>query len=408
MKLKSNLNLYIIIILVFALRFTLSLLPSFEYDENAYRIWSQRLVEKGPSQFYSTEFFTNNPLGGLYAFWLMGFLKSNFLPDLSYSSKSFDFLLKLPANIADIISAIIIFMLIKKRLGQNWALAGFLMYSLNPAIFFNSSVWGQYDGLSTLFLLISGVSILIKKIPEFAAASFAVAWVIKPQAIAFAPVLVLLIILTTKPSRWFFSTIASFLTALILYLPFFPANPIHGLIYVNQSSAGLFDCTSCFAFNFWGIFGNWLSDRKLFLSIPLLFWGIFLFSLSLLVLFFSKPFSVKFKLPYIYLTIALSIFAFFTLLTRMHERYLFPFFIFFLLAGIFMKSRLLLFFYFLISILHIYNLYIPYTYYNNQLKIATFLSNNLSQYTYIFSLVSTAVFIFLYIYYLIKIRQKTK
>lgn len=155
-------------------------------------------------------------------------------------------------------------------------------------------------------------------------------------------------------------------------------------------------------------FGNWSSDLKLFFGVPLLFWGIFLSALALLILLFSKPFFIKFKPPYFYLTAALAIFTFFTLLTRMHERYLFPFFAFFLLAAILMRSRRLLVFYLIMSILHTLNLYTPYTYYNNQLHITTFPPNNLSQYITQFSFLSTIILAYLYIYYLLKIVKNSR
>lgn len=399
LKNKFFSNILFLATIAFIIRILISTFPSFEYDESAYRIWSARLVEKGPTQFYSTEFFTNNPLGGLYTFWFMGLLKSIFLPDLSFFSKNFDLLLKLPANIADIISALLIFTLIKKRLGQKWAMAGFLMYALNPALIFNSSVWGQYDGLSTLFLIISSFLISIKKVPEVAALSFATALVIKPQTIFFAPAFVFLVLLTTKPLKWFSSLLIFLITILVLYLPFFPTNPVYGLFYVNRNSADLFNCTTCFAFNFWGIFGNWQNDLQNFISIPLVFWGVMLLLATLVPILFLKPFALRFKPQYFYLTSAISIMAFFMLLTRMHERYLFPFFPFLLLATIMLKSRILIGFYAFISVVHLLNLYIPYAYYNNLAKVTNLPVNYLIDNFRIFSLMSFLCFILLLFYY---------
>lgn len=407
LKSKSSANIIFLLASTLAIRILLSNLPSFEYDESAYRIWSARLVEKGPAQFYSAQFFTNNPLGGLYAFWVMGFLKSILLPDLSFFSRSFDLLLKLPANIADILSAALIFAIIKKRLAQKWATAGFLLYALNPALIFNSAIWGQYDGLSVLFLLLSIFLVLIKKIPEFATLSFAAALVIKPQTVFLAPAFILLILLTMKPLRWLSSLLAFVTTTLVLYLPFFPTNPAYGLLYVNRNSASLFNCTTCFAFNFWGIFGNWSSDLNLFLRIPLVYWGVFLSALTLLILFFSKPFLIKFKSPYFYLTIAISIMAFFMLLTRMHERYLFSFFPFLLLAAIMLKSKILIVFYIFISTLHLLNLYLPYAYYNNLAKVTNLPVNNLINNFQIFSFISFLSFILLTFYYLFYVKQNS-
>lgn len=409
MMLKNNLfsSIVLLVIITFTIRTLISISPSFEYDESAYRSWSARLVEKGPAQFYSAQFFTNNPLGGLYAFWVMGFLKSIFLPNLSFFSKNFDLLLKLPANIADLISAVLIFTLIIKQNGQKWATAGFLMYALNPALIFNSSVWGQYDGLATLFLLISSFMILNKKVPELAALSFATALVIKPQTIFFAPILLLLTLLTTKPLRWISSLLIFLITTLALYWPFFPNNPIYGLLFVNQNSAGLFNCTTCFAFNFWGIFGNWQNDLQNFINIPLVFWGAILLGLALIPILFLKSFSAKFKAPSVYLTAAVSIMAFFMLLTRMHERYLFSFFPFLLLAAVMLKSKILIVFYIFISTLHLLNLYLPYAYYNNLAKVTNLPVNNLINNFQLFSFISFLSFILLTFYYLFYVKQNS-
>lgn len=391
-------HILLIILATVIIRLFLSTLPSFEYDESAYRIWSARLVEKGPAQFYSKEFFTNNPLGGLYAFWAMGHIKTTFIPNLSFYSKDFDILLKLPSNLADIATGIIIYLLIKRNTyNKRWAIAGYLLYTLNPAIIFNSSVWGQYDGISTLFLLFATYAILIKKMPELSSLFFATAWAIKPQAIFFAPALIVLILLTQKPISWFTSAVTALLTTIIIYLPFFPNNPISGLIYVNTNSATLFNCTTCFAFNFWGIFGNWQNDLQTFAGIPLVFWGVILLLNAIIPILFLKPLIQKYKSPHFYLISAISMMAFFMLLTRMHERYFFPSLPFLLLSGIILRSKILISFYIFMSFLHLFNLYLPYAYYNHFPSVFfSFLLQNFSN----FAFISFLGFILLFIYYI--------
>lgn len=390
----------IIIVITIVIRLSLSILPSFEYDQSAYRNWSARLVEFGPSKFYSNEVFTNNPLGGLYMFWLVGLAKNYLLPDLSFFSKNYDILLKLPANAADIISGFIIYLLIKKVANKKWAIIGYLMYILNPALIFNSSIWGQYDGLATLFLLISTYMILIKKGPELSFVSFATAWTIKPQAIFFAPVLLLLTLSSLKPFRWLTTITAFLITILIIYFPFFRANPLEGVLYVNNNSANLFNCTTCFAFNFWGIFGNWQEDVQKFIGIPFLIWGVILLIMTFIPIFFSKSIIAKFKPSYFYLTSAISIMACFIFLTRMHERYLFPLFPFLLLAAISFRSKILITLYIFMSGLHLLNLYIPYAYYNNFLKITNLPVNILMNNFNIFSTISFFSFVLFFIYFL--------
>lgn len=403
-KLFSNLSFFILI--ASAVRILLISLPSFEYDENAYRVWTARLVELGPAKFYDDKFFTNNPLGGLYVFWVTGIIKDVLFPNLSFFSKSFDPLLKLPANIADIAAAILIYLLIKKYKEQKWATFGFLMYALNPALFFNSAIFGQYDGLAALFLIISTLLLLNKKAPEIAASAFALAIVTKPQTIFFAPVLMFSILLTYRFSRSIFSLFTFLLVVFILYWPFFPNSPILGILYVNQNSANLFNCTTCFAFNFWGIFGNWQKDLQTILNIPLVYWGVILLAITLIPVLLLKPHAKKFKPPFFYLTAAIFAISFFMFLTRMHERYLFSFFPFLLLSAILLKSRFLIGFYIFMSIMHFLNVYLAYAYYNNLLKLTNLPVDILISNFKLFSFVSFLSFIILFKFFLNYVKPK--
>ncbi|MBI3103662.1 hypothetical protein HYZ05_01855 [Candidatus Daviesbacteria bacterium] len=396
-------RLLILSLVLLAVRLTISQLPSFEFDESAYRFWTQRLVENGLSRFYSNDVFTNNPLGIFYFFWLIGWVKEIIFPQINYLSSNFDFFLKIPANIADILSGVIIYLLIRKQVTQKWALLGILAYVLNPAIFFNSSIWGQYDGLSTLFLLLATYAILIKKMPELSTCFMAVAWIIKPQAIAFIPVLALTIFTHSKPFRYLTSVISFFIISILLYFPFFPQNPIFGLFYVNTNSASLFNCTTCFAFNFWQLFGNWKNDLGTFLNIPFIVWGIILYAASLMIILLRKPLFIKFQPPDFYLTSTISILAFFTFLTRMHERYLFPVFAFLLIAALIKNSVKLKIIYLILSIIHFVNLWYVYYYYNyvypdpqfSSFIIYKFLNANYNLFT-LFNLIIFAILILIY------------
>jgi len=371
---KYNLPITKLIIIAFLVRMLASFLPPFEIDQIGWRSWALRMAEVGSANFYSEKTFTDNPPGFLYVFWLIGFIKTTFFLNAT-NNLVFDFLLKLPTNIADILSALIIYKFIKnykaieRKLSERWALIGFMLYALNPVTLFNTSIWGQFDGSATLFLLLALYAFFVKKAPQLATFSFAIAWAIKPQAIALAPFLGLLFLIRTKPSTWISSGIIFILTTLLLYLPFFPNNPFSGIIQVQKAMTRIFSCTTCFAFNFWGVFGNWQDDRNFFQGLTLMNWGIILLALSFIPIFFLKPFKLRFEQPYVYLTSSLSIFAFFSFITRMHERYLFPFFSLFLVSAILLRSKVLLSVYFLISIIHLINVYLSYAYYNKHLAL---------------------------------------
>lgn len=404
-------KLLYLLCLAFVVRIILSFLPAFEYDQNAFRFWSIRLAELGPARFYSEQVFTNNPVGFLYILWAIGSIKTNLLSHsfFSQSNQHYDLLLKLPSNIADLASAVLIYLMIKRKLSERWALLGFTLYAFNPAIISESAIFGQYNGIAVFFLLLSTYSILVKKASGMSSCFAAIAFTFKPQTIVFASLLGLLIILKTKPLEWFHSFFILLVTLLLIYFPFFPTNPLFGLLYVNQNSAVLFNCTTCFSFNFWGIFGNWQNDLQTFITIPYVYWGIIFLFLVLIPILFLKPMSLKLQPPYFYLTAAITIMTFFMLLTRVHERYLFLFFPFLLLAAIMLRSKILIIFYFFMSALYSLNVYVPYAYYNNHLRITSLPVNYLIDHFKFFSLISFLSFILFLIFYLsyVKYNQST-
>ena len=395
-KNMSNLRfspIFWIFIAVFAVRFFLSLLPSYEVDLRVWRYWTNRMIEVGPSKFYSKEIFTDNPPGFLYIFWGVGEIQKFFFPNLQYGSVQSDLLIKLPSNIADLFTGLIIYLIVKKYRSRKTAISGFLLYTLNPAIFFNSSIMGQFDGSAAVFLLFSVYALVERKLPILSTISFAIAWSIKPQAIMVAPVFGLLILKYLKPFQWLITSFVFLISTLLIYLPFFPQNPFYGLYYVNKAMTSIFSCTSCFTFNFWGILGNWKSDLITFLNLPLLYWGLILTFLSLTLIFFIKPFSKRLHIPYLYFTASISIMSSFIFLTRMHERYIFPFFSFFLVAVLLLKSRLLLYFYFIFSAFNFINIYFPYAYYNAQFTTLRLTTDFISKLSENFTLFSAAGFI---------------
>lgn len=377
------------------IRLILSFFPAFEYDQSAFRFWTDRLVEVGPVHFYSSSVFTNNPLGILYFFWLIGFLKSTILSSIIFPS-NIDLFLKLAANAADLATGFLIYKIIKEGLNVRAGNIAASLYIFNPGLTFNSAVWGQYDSVAILFLVLSIYYCLIKKNPVICSIFFSLAWITKPQALEVAPFLFFFFLKNFKPVQWVYSFFSFIATAIIVFLPFFPRNPLYGIYAVNIGSTNLFSCTTCNALNFWGIFGNWKPDTDLFLNIPILYWGFILLAIFLLTIFVLK----KAKGNILYFTISISMLSFFMLLTRMHERYIAYFFPFLLLTAILLKSRIIMGFYIFFSLIFLINLYIPYAYYNNSVKITNLPVNTLFSNFSNFAFISFFGFILLFIYYL--------
>lgn len=382
-------------IIGFIIRLFLSFLPAFESDQNAFRFWTERLVTIGPANFYSYQVFTNNPLGILYFFWLIGVLKTLFLPFLPFTS-SIDPLLKLVANFSDLMIGFLIYKIIKLKINEKLANLAAILYIFNLGLIFNSAIWGQYDSLAILFLVLSVYFCIIKKSSIACATFFSLACITKPQSLQLTPFLILYFVKNFKPLEWLYSILSFIVTALLLFFPFFPQNPFFGIYYVVTGSANLFSCTTCNALNLWGIVMNWQNDMTLFFNIPLLYWGFILLFIALTIIFGLK----KTVGNTLYLTISVSMLAFFMLLTRMHERYLSYSFPFLLLSAILLRSKILLAFYWFFSFIYLLNLYIPYAYYDNLVKITNLPVNDLYNNFRFFSVLSFIGFVLLFIYYL--------
>ncbi len=179
---KRNL---IIPFLIFGLllRLVLALLPGFKIDVDDWFSWALRLNEVGFPNFYSENVFTDYPPGYLYILSALAFIKSFF----QLSSEQFYLLLKLPAIIADITLAYLIYKEVKKTFSEKISLISSFLILFNPAFIFNSSIWGQIDSLFTLTLFLSIYFLQNKKL-KLASLILGLTFLIKPQAIAVFPI----------------------------------------------------------------------------------------------------------------------------------------------------------------------------------------------------------------------------
>lgn len=338
-------------IAVFLLRFLLSFLPSFGADMGAWLGWAGRLTSLGFAKFYSSTVWTEYTPGFLYWLWLVG--KLGWVTPLA---------IKIPVILADIFTGYLIWLLVKK-VNTKLALAAFFFYVLNPVAIFDGSVWGQIDGVLTLFLFLSAYFLIERKNFVWSAFFWAVAFLIKPQAIAIAPVFLLVILLKKFNFKQVLAGLAAaFVTIFVLSLPFFPKNPFLGLPNLVLQMGQYYSYTSLNAFNVWSWVGFWVSDATKFLGISLNIWStVFLLSsiVFALVIFRRKLDS---KANY-YLLFAVLSLGFFVFPTRVHERYLFPFFAFLLTSAGLANSVNLFIVYAVTSVASFLNLYYPYSYY---------------------------------------------
>lgn len=359
-SLQKNLLVYYLILSGFLIRLIFASFPGFHVDTDTFFAWSVRAFDLGLSNFYSKDVWTNYTPGMIYLFYLLGAVRELF----SISDQYFYFVLKLPSIISDLGLAYLIYLVLSKATSKRMALYGLAFCLFNPVLIFNASIWGAFDGFMTLFLFLSVYYLAQKKL-ILASIFFGVSLLVKPQAIAIAPVFVFWLLFTysrkTIVNNFLKLSLPGIIAIFILSLPFFLSNPIFGFLNLFVQMAQDYKANSLFAYNLWGIFGFWIDDSTHLGPLSYQTWGILLlavFWIYFFILFYRK------KISDVYTLATLGFLAFFFLPTRVHERYLFSAIPFLILISVYLKNRVLIICTVLLSLLHTINLYYVYIYYN--------------------------------------------
>ena len=307
-------KVFMILFVALFFRLCLSFFGTLEIDFNTFVAWSQRLVNLPFPDFYKA--WSDYLPGYLYFLFILGKIK-NALPFLPN-----EILYKLPAIFADLISGFLLYRIIKSLKGEKIAFWALFFYLFNPAIFANSSLWGQVDSLTILFSLLS--LYFFSRDLYLSAIFLSIGTAVKIQAALTVIPLLFLFWQKKVPFRKFvFYVLTSFLVFVISFLPFLPFGKTLNefsvfVIERIKQTLGQYPYTSVNAFNFWGLSGFWKPDLNIFPSL-------FAFLILFLVSFFS---FLKFKKTKggEYLILALVFGVSFLFFPRMHERHLLPVF----------------------------------------------------------------------------------
>lgn len=313
--------------------------PPFEIDITAWITWGNRLLSVGPAGFYSDDVFADYAPGYLYITGVLaairGLLPADAPAGLTYA------LFRLPAVICDLVTGWLIFTIVRRRMANAKdtvpATLAAACHVLSPAIVFNSAVWGQIDGVFTL-LIVAALALLLpgrpqestalSGRPEWAVVCYALAFMIKPQSIALAPLIGLFLLLRYPPRRWLAAGAIGLATGFALLVPFFGLRSYVGLVELLTGSVEVYPYTSLFTYNIWGIYGMWRDDTELgFGGLPLRTIGNLLYGAGLLigvVLLWARLRRSRNDDATVWGFATFFAFLPVMVLTRMHERYLFP------------------------------------------------------------------------------------
>ena len=355
-------------------------------DLRLFQMWAAQLAEVGTQLFYDQGQFVDYPPGYLYVLWLTG----------KISATPGYLLLKLPAILADLglawiagtLAARIAPASVRERLPVRAIVAAAVLF--NPAVIALSAVWGQVDAVPALFvlwsllLLFTGAHSLRRDITAFLL--FAVAFSMKPQTSFLLPVMLYALYRRYLHRRDRSELIDGVLSLGLVAAPSLALWAVSGLAFglgpisllrFYQDAASVYPVTSANAFNLWGALGSWRNDSTgdhvmTIAGISALHFGMLLFAAGIVLVLWRVHRAIERGAAEArVLTVGAAVLGLlaYTLLTRMHERYVF---VALACLAVLVFARPLRLPYAALSGLFLLNLWYPYAFFNSQWGVQDF------------------------------------
>ena len=223
-------------------------------DLGAFQFWAGELAAHGPLGFYGRDFLHDYTPGYMYVLWLVGIVGQ------VGGGVSVE-LIKVPPIIADLALGWLAWSMVRELGGRDrLALAAAFVAVVNPISWFDSVVWGQVDSFGVVFMLL-GLRELWRDQPERAAVWTVVAAIIKPQLGILVPLVAVVTIrralrpkggfgdeaATGHPIRILTTGAVGLGTAVLLALPF-GLTPV-GLFQQLLTAGGTYPYLTVNAFN---------------------------------------------------------------------------------------------------------------------------------------------------------------
>jgi Gpi18-like mannosyltransferase len=315
--------------------------------------WSRDLARRGPWDFYDSDYVAEYFPGYLYLLTVLGLIDK----ELTFSQDQWEYILKIPSVLANVWSAYLLYILLDGR-RQIVRLAAPVIYLVLPTTLFIGPVWGQIDSVIALGLLLS-VYYLGGGRPLLGALVFVITFMIKPQSVGAAPVLIFWGLRNYPREVWLKCAGVAVVAALALIIPFFPTDPWRIFDQVEKAN-DLYPFNSSFAMNFWGMWGWFRGDDIKHLGIEWRTWGYILTVLANVTII--AVLRNRREVGMLALGVGMSMLVFDLFMTRMHERYLFPAFLPLLAATFLLNSRVLALGFVVLSVVQFLSLYYAFYY----------------------------------------------
>jgi len=315
---NSNIKFTLLALLVLGLLFRLYLATMMEGhagDLAFFRNWSAAAAQ-GLTSLYSNTRCDYPPLY-IYVLWLVGKISA-----LAVLQPYSTILLKLPSILADLATAWLIYGWSRERMAPETSVLLTSFYIFNPAVFINSTLWGQVDSFFTLLIALA-IWALTKARTGPAAALFTAAVLMKPQGIIFLPVLAFELLRQRNLKTIIKAALWAVGTSFVITLPFAWQQAAGWIIYLLTGTIGEYPYASVNAFNLFYLLGaNYVPDSQVPFLLSYHYWGMLFIILTTLICWWLYVRSNDRNMA---ATAALLLITgVFTLGPSMHERYLFP------------------------------------------------------------------------------------
>ena len=326
--------------------------PGYPADMSCWTAWSQAAAGKGLFSAYENTSFLDYPPGYLYVLHVLG--NTGNLLGIECYTPLYNLILKIPAIIADLGMAWMLYALGKKENNVKLGLLLAVLYAINPLTILNSAAWGQIDSILTI--AIAGYLILLyRKRIAAAALVFAAGLLLKPQMLFFGPVLAVVFIKhlsedgIRKGLRTFlFGFTGGAALFVLAVLPFSIGKEWTWIIDKYMGTINSYPYATLNAANLFGLLKfNWQPIENTFLGVKLSVLGMAGLVFSVFVYFLLS--FINRKRSDIFILTALLMTGIYALGHKMHERYLFPVMVILLMGFIYQKRSELLFLYGLVT-----------------------------------------------------------
>jgi len=352
------------LLLLLALLWRLIIAPiwiGYDTDVKTFLAWSDRAYTVGLSQLYTDakSYFLDYPPGYMYVLYVIGMLHHKL--SIPWESASSLMILKMPAILADVVTAYVIYRLAlqaKDERDRTWTwLQAFGMAALfvfDPAIWANSAVWGQVDSFFMLFILATLHKQQQGKLPQ-ASVFMALAILLKPQALLFGIFLLIDVIRRRNVMTFVLSVLSGAASIVILALPFSLGRGYSWLIDLYAGTLSSYPYASLNAFNLMALLGgNFIDINTSFMHISYQTLGSVLMALAIVYTCWLYIRS-KGRTGGLFYVAFLFITAVFMVMAKMHERYLHYGLLLALASFIYLKDRRILWLFIGFSFTHFIN-----------------------------------------------------